>query len=58
MAYATQEEWRRGKINISQHIAPFLKERPREESWNQGQQGTIYISTHKFGQRKRNWILR
>jgi hypothetical protein len=36
MAYATQEEWRRGKINISQNIAPFLKKRPREESWNQG----------------------
>ncbi len=50
MAYPTQEEWRRGKINISQNLAPFFKRRPREESWNQGlERGILGISTRKFG---------
>ena len=31
----TKWKWRRGKIDISRNIAPFLERRPREESWNQ-----------------------
>jgi hypothetical protein len=44
----TQKEWRREKINISLNIAPFLKMRPWEESWNQGiQRDLLRISNHK-----------